>query len=65
MKTRIELTPQELKITMSALHLFRCVAESLHLGKQIKTEEMNLTEIERIRRIFSDKFYKLIEKVEK
>ena len=65
MKTKIELTSEELKITMNALRLFRCTAESLHLANQIKIEEMNLSEIERVRRIFSDKFYKLIEKVEK
>ena len=60
-KTKIELTLGELKITMNALHLFRCVAESLHLSNQVKLEEMNLIKIERVRRIFSDRFYKLIE----
>lgn len=62
MKTRIELTETELKVVMDALHLLRCTAESLHISKQIKIGEMNLTEIERIRVIFSDRFYRLIEK---
>lgn len=64
MKTRIELTIKELKLVANALHFFRSAAESLHLQHQIEIENMDLIEIERIRRIFSDKFYRLIEKNE-
>ena len=62
MKIKIELTIEELKLVADALHLFRCTAESLHLAKQIKIEEMNLTEIERVRMIFANRFYKYLDK---
>ena len=58
MKIKITLTKEQLEITADALHLYRSIAESLY-GK---LSEPASSIIEETRMIFSDKFYKLIEK---